>query len=191
VRRSAFLQVGGFDPVVRFPGEEERVALDLADRGWQLSYRDDLVVHHHPSPRRDTAHRRRRALVRSLLLTACMRRPWRVVAAKTVTEWRSGTGRPGILAALPRLPAAVRYRRLLCAAVEDNLRRLEVAERAAAGTRPTRAEAAAGTAVRCRRTGSAAARSEIASEVLIERAKKFTEAWPHGQVVRGRSAPRG
>jgi GT2 family glycosyltransferase len=152
VRRSAFLQVGGFDPVVRFPGEEERVALDLADHGWLLSYRDDLVVHHHPSPRRDTAHRRRRAVVRNLLLTACMRRPWRVVAAKTVTEWRSGTGRPGILAALRRLPAALQYRRLLCAAVEDSLRRLDLAERAAAGARPTRAEAAASTAVRFRRT---------------------------------------
>jgi GT2 family glycosyltransferase len=132
VRRSAFLQVGGFDRVVRFPGEEERVALDLADHGWLLSYRDDLVVHHHPSPYRDAPHRRHRGIVRNLLLTACMRRPWPVVAAKLVTEWRSGTGRPGVLAALPRLPAALRQRRLLRAAVEDDLRRLDVAERAPA-----------------------------------------------------------
>jgi len=33
VRREAFLQVGGFDPVVHFPGEEERVALDLIEAG--------------------------------------------------------------------------------------------------------------------------------------------------------------
>ena len=53
---------GGFDRVVRFPGEEERVALDLADAGWLLSYVDDLVVHHHPSPSRGSvAHRRTRS----------------------------------------------------------------------------------------------------------------------------------
>jgi GT2 family glycosyltransferase len=136
VRRSAFLRVGGFDPVVRFPGEEERVALDLADHGWLLSYRHDLVVHHHPSPRRDAPHRRRRGVVRNLLLTACMRRPWPVVAAKLVTAWRSGSGRPGVLAAVPRLPAALRRRRLLSAAVEDSLRRLDLAERAAPAARP-------------------------------------------------------
>ena len=50
VRRSAFLSVGGFDPVVRFPGEEERLTLDLAEAGWLLSYVNDLVMHHHPSP---------------------------------------------------------------------------------------------------------------------------------------------
>jgi hypothetical protein len=32
VRRDAFLRVGGFDDVIRFPGEEERVAIDLAAR---------------------------------------------------------------------------------------------------------------------------------------------------------------
>ena len=37
VRRSAFLDVGGFDDVVFFGGEEERVALDLAAAGWGLA----------------------------------------------------------------------------------------------------------------------------------------------------------
>ena len=40
VRTEAFSAVGGFDPVVRFPGEEERLALDLAAAGWGLSYVD-------------------------------------------------------------------------------------------------------------------------------------------------------
>ena len=41
VRTEAFTAVGGFDPVVRFPGEEERLALDLAAAGWGLAYVDD------------------------------------------------------------------------------------------------------------------------------------------------------
>ena len=53
VRTDAFDAVGGFDSVVRFPGEEERLALDLAAAGWGLAYVDSVTVHHHPSPRRD------------------------------------------------------------------------------------------------------------------------------------------
>jgi GT2 family glycosyltransferase len=37
VRTEAFQAVGGFDPVVKFPGEEERLALDLAAAGWGLA----------------------------------------------------------------------------------------------------------------------------------------------------------
>src|SRR5919112_42565 len=65
VRREAFLAVGGFDDVVRFPGEEERLAWDLTAAGWPLAYLDTAVVHHHPSPLRHGAERRRRAIARS------------------------------------------------------------------------------------------------------------------------------
>ncbi|UOY02007.1 glycosyltransferase family 2 protein [Blastococcus sp. PRF04-17] len=54
VRTAAFEAVGGFDRIVRFPGEEERVALDLAAEGWGLAYVDEVTVHHHPSPRRSS-----------------------------------------------------------------------------------------------------------------------------------------
>ena len=50
VRTEAFLAAGGFDPVVRFPGEEERLSLDLAAAGWGMAYVDSVTVHHHPSP---------------------------------------------------------------------------------------------------------------------------------------------
>ncbi len=74
VRRRAFLRSGGFDEVVFFAGEEERVALDLVSDGWGLSYLDDVVAHHHPSQVRDAAVRD--ALIRrNRLLTALMRRP--------------------------------------------------------------------------------------------------------------------
>lgn len=125
VRRSAFLEVGGFDRVVRFPGEEERVALDLADHGWLLSYVDDVVVHHHPSPRRGAADDRQRMIARSALLTACMRRPWRAVLATAGTSWRAGAvGRAGVLAAVPELPGALWQRRRVSARVEAQLRML-------------------------------------------------------------------
>ncbi|MFC4903742.1 glycosyltransferase family 2 protein [Kocuria oceani] len=122
VRRSAFLEVGGFDDVVRFPGEEERVALDLFDAGWRLAYVPEIRAHHHPSPHRETSDRRRTELVRSRVLTALMRRPWRTVGRELRDGLRGGrTGRRGVLGALPRVPAALRARRRISPATEAAL----------------------------------------------------------------------
>jgi GT2 family glycosyltransferase len=132
VRRSAFLAVGGFDEVVRFPGEEERVAYDLADAGWLLSYVDELVVHHHPSPVRGPASERRVGIARSALLTAAMRRPWREAAELAASGLRAGgEARAGVLAAVPRLPAALRRRRQMSDRLADRLHRLALAEQRA------------------------------------------------------------
>ncbi len=122
VRRSAFLEAGGFDDVVRFPGEEERLALDLFDAGWRLSYVPEIRAHHHPSPRRESGDRRQRELVRSRLLTALMRRPWRVVARELRCALHARrTGRRGLLGALPRVPAALRARRRVSLTTEAAL----------------------------------------------------------------------
>jgi glycosyltransferase involved in cell wall biosynthesis len=122
VRRSAILEAGGFDDVVRFPGEEERLALDLFDAGWRLSYVPEIRAHHHPSPRRESGDRRQRELVRSRLLTALMRRSWRVVAHELRCALRAGrTGRRGLLGALPRVPAALRARRRVSPTTEAAL----------------------------------------------------------------------
>ncbi|MGI8721525.1 MAG: glycosyltransferase family 2 protein [Geodermatophilaceae bacterium] len=129
VRRDAFCAVGGFDEVVRFPGEEERVALDIAEAGWGLCYVDEVVVHHHPSPSRDRPDERRIAIARSKLVTAVLRRPWGQVVSETLQQLRSGpSGRAAALAALPRLPAALRARRCTSEAVEKNLIRLRSSE---------------------------------------------------------------
>lgn len=126
VRTEAFLAVGGFDPVVRFPGEEERPALDLAASGWGLAYVDQVTVHHHPSVRRDDPGRRQAAIWRSRLLTGLMRHPVRDVAGMVV---RAGlAGRPGIegaLRALPDVPAALLRRRPMPPQVHEALRRLQ------------------------------------------------------------------
>jgi GT2 family glycosyltransferase len=125
VRTAAFEAVGGFDPVVRFPGEEERLALDLAAAGWAIAYVDEVTVHHHPSPRRSAPGRRQAAIWRSKVLTAVMRHHGRELAGVLLGAVR--TGRPGIeglLRAAPDLPAALRRRRPIPERVRDDLRRL-------------------------------------------------------------------
>ncbi|NEK85640.1 glycosyltransferase [Blastococcus saxobsidens] len=112
VRREPFLQVGGFDRVVRFPGEEERLSLDLAAAGWGMAYVDEVTVHHHPSPRRSAPDQRRAAIWRSRVLTAVMRQPAPEVGRVVLRALSTGTAeRRGLLRALPDVPAALRSRR--------------------------------------------------------------------------------
>jgi GT2 family glycosyltransferase len=112
VRTEAFRAVGGFDPVVRFPGEEERLSLDLAAAGWGMAYVDSVTVHHHPSPRRDPPGRRQAGIWRSKVLTAVMRYPAADLAGVLATAVRAGRpGREGLVRAVPDLPAALRDRR--------------------------------------------------------------------------------
>lgn len=126
VRRDAFLSCGGFDPVVFFPGEEERLSLDLASAGWGLAYVEDVVAHHHPSPGSGDRPGRARLIARNHLLTAVMRRPWRVVVRRAREAWGEGGGsRRGVLDALPRLPGALARRRRVPDWVEVRARRLE------------------------------------------------------------------
>jgi GT2 family glycosyltransferase len=124
VRRRAFLDAGGFDDVVFFYGEEERLALDMAAAGWGLAYAGDVVAHHHPSPSRD-AFGRQALSVRNQLLTAMLRRPWRVVGRRVAAAARRDrASRAGLRAALPRAPRALVHRRPLPATVEQAARRV-------------------------------------------------------------------
>ena len=75
VRRSAFLEAGGFSSVLEFAGEESLLAYDLAAAGWMLCYAEDVVSHHHPSERRMPTVKRRNRQRRNELLTMWMRRP--------------------------------------------------------------------------------------------------------------------
>ncbi len=125
VRRDAFLAAGGFDDIIFFMGEEERLALDLATLGWDQVYVDDVIAHHFPSGARD---RNAAAILqaRNRLLTAVLRRPWPVVADHLVQSLlRDKTGRAGVMTAIPRLPRAVAHRRRLAPDVEQARRRLE------------------------------------------------------------------
>jgi GT2 family glycosyltransferase len=127
IRREAFLAAGGFDDVVFFFGEEERLALDMAAAGWALVHAGEVVAHHHPSPPADPDGRRALA-ARNRVLTACMRRPWPVVAERVTAAAREGApGRAGLRAALPRLPRAIARRRPVPPDVERAARCLEQA----------------------------------------------------------------
>jgi GT2 family glycosyltransferase len=147
VRRSAFLEAGGFEPRFFIGGEEELLAFDLAARGWRLCYVPELVAHHHPSDRREVA-RRRWHLVRNTLWSAWLRRPLASAVRKTVwmaraqpwdtvddslrrrhgseggrLTWRATMH--GFAAALAGLPWVLSRRRVLPDAVERKLRLLD------------------------------------------------------------------
>jgi len=125
VRAEAFTAAGGFDPVVRFPGEEERLALDLAAAGWGLAYVDGVTVHHHPSTSREADSVRQAGIWRSRVLTALMRYPLRDLAGQLLRAVRAGRpGWRGLAGALPRVPAALRSRRVLPRHVMDGVREL-------------------------------------------------------------------
>ena len=124
VRREAYLEAGGFDDVIFFMGEEERLTLDLAARGWGLAYVDEVVAHHHPSPSRDP-HGRSVLAARNHLLTAVMRRPWPVVARRFAAAIGDpDLGRDAVRATLPRLPRALAHRRPVPRRIEAQLRLL-------------------------------------------------------------------
>lgn len=132
VRREAYLAAGGFDDVVFFMGEEERLSLDLATLGWGQAYVDRVVAHHHPSPSRDSVKRRARA-ARNRLLTTVMRRPWPVVLRAAGEDLRAGrAGWLAITEAARVLPRALANRRVVPAHVETRRRLLDDPPRPAA-----------------------------------------------------------
>jgi GT2 family glycosyltransferase len=126
VRREAFLAVGGFNDVLAVGGEEELLAIDLAAAGWGLAYLDDVVAHHHPSPVRDTRDRRRRQAANGMLV-AWLRRPGRVVVARTTAALLAadGASRRAVVDVVGALPTIVRERRVIDAALERRVRMLE------------------------------------------------------------------
>jgi len=126
VRRAAYLGAGGFDSVVEFLGEEARLALDLASEGWGLAYVDSVVAHHHPSASRSSPRQRQARMARNDLLTAVMRLPWPAVAdtVRDAVLGRGSAGWRGAWQSVPRLPMALRRRRVVPASVESRRRLL-------------------------------------------------------------------
>jgi N-acetylglucosaminyl-diphospho-decaprenol L-rhamnosyltransferase len=118
VRREAFLGVGGFAAALGMYGEEALLAMDLAVAGWTLSYVPELVAHHLPEAGGRDPEGRRRIEARNRVLTALLRRPPDVVARTVAQAWREPAGRHGVVAAVARLPWALRNRRTLPPTVE-------------------------------------------------------------------------
>lgn len=130
VRRSAFLEAGGFNPRLLVGGEEEFLAVDLAARGWLMRYVPELVVHHHPSAQRDPQARRSHQ-IRNALWFAWLRRPLRSALRRTLwmarTLPRDRASLKGFTDALAGLPWVLRERRIVPREVEEGLRLLDLA----------------------------------------------------------------
>ncbi|MFF9804618.1 glycosyltransferase family 2 protein [Streptomyces coeruleorubidus] len=127
VRRSAYLDAGGFHRLLFFGGEETLLAYDMAARGWGVTHCPDVVAHHHPVPSTRTG----RPVVqrRNELLTAWLRRPVPYALARTsalAAEARHDDhARQALRGTLARLPAALRARKPLPPHVERAARLLE------------------------------------------------------------------
>jgi glycosyltransferase involved in cell wall biosynthesis len=130
VRRRAFLDAGGFHPLLQIGGEEELLAVDLAAAGWELCYFDDIVAHHHPDLRLPRHGRQAREL-RNELWVAMLRRPWSRVWRGTLELAARAThddaARRALGQALAGAARVLRDRRRLPLTVERDLRRLEEA----------------------------------------------------------------
>ncbi|OII67174.1 hypothetical protein BJP39_25775 [Streptomyces sp. CC77] len=137
-RRTAFLEAGGYHPVVFFAGEETLLAYDLAARGWGVCHRPEVVAVHRPEG--GVRAGRRAVMRRNAVLTAWLRRSPAValrhtgaLAADAVVR-RGGDGRDARRAlreVAARLPAALRGRRPPPPSVEEAARRVDRAGRPA------------------------------------------------------------
>ena len=123
VRRSAFLEAGGFRGH-RIGGEEHLLALDLASAGWALAYVDEVVAHHVP-PRSGPGNGRRHAELESAFVATWLRRRPLTALGHTIRLLRqpdSGRDRWGaLLTALEQVPWIIRNRRALPWRIERTL----------------------------------------------------------------------
>lgn len=139
MRTRAFYDVGGYWPPLFIGGEEELMALDLAERGWNMVYMEDIITRHFPSKMRDSSLRHR-MLVRNAIWVAWMRRP---VAAAWRETWRQlarararHTLIRSMLDTLSGLPRVLRCRRVVSPPVEAMRRLLESSANQAADALP-------------------------------------------------------
>lgn len=128
MRRRAFLLAGGYEPRLLIGGEEALLALDLLAADWSLAYVPALVVHHHPSSRRDSL-RRRQLLLRNALWCAWLRRPFASAWRETRRRLREAGREPqllrGVAEAFAGLPWALTRRRVIPPRLDRDLRLLE------------------------------------------------------------------
>jgi len=122
VRRDAFLAAGGYDRRYLIGAEESLLAIDLLERGWELIYDDDVVLHHAPSHVARHTALRRTLVMRNRLWTSWLRRSPRAAARATLrlvgAALRDPAARAALASALRGLPWVVRERRPVHARVE-------------------------------------------------------------------------
>lgn len=127
VRKSAFLECGGFEPNFMIGGEETLLALDLRQRNWDVVYADDVIAFHHPSPS-SRGHRQPMA-VRNDIWTVWLKRRWPFVAVFTcqlLPRLTEPAVRKGFGLALRGLPWLVQKRAPVDSGLEKELRLLGI-----------------------------------------------------------------
>lgn len=147
-RTDVFRQVGGYEPRLFIGGEETLVSLDVLAAGHDIVYMDELVLHHHPSPLRDSAQRRR-LLARNAAWVAWMRLPLSEASRATRDALRTLRKERSLRRDLPAFIAGIGWalgrRRVIDAHVRQLRRRVREDDarraRSASGSnsfRPTR-----------------------------------------------------
>jgi GT2 family glycosyltransferase len=138
VRLDAFRAVGGFSPRLWLGGEEELLSADLCTAGWWLVHAEELVVHHRPSPARDSRLRRRHG-IRNTLWFTWLRRPASSAVRRTAylaaTVPKDTTSLLAFREAAAGIPWVLRERRAVPATVERSLRLLEAPQRSSRARR--------------------------------------------------------
>jgi GT2 family glycosyltransferase len=128
VRRSAFLEIGGFEPRFFIGGEEELLTLNLLGAGWELCYVDDVAIHHHPSEVNRDAAGRQKVIIRNHLWVAWMRYPLSWALRDTLQCGREAlhdrTHRAALIEALGGLPWAIGRRRVVPPEVRRRIHQL-------------------------------------------------------------------
>lgn len=128
VRRAAYLAAGGFNPRFGTGGEEDLLAITLAQNGWALSYVPQVVSHHHPSTKRDLGSRYVTG-ERNRFWTIWLRRRTRAAARLTLCLLRQAITvaktRQGFLRALAGLPFILHQRHPVAPHLEAQLALLD------------------------------------------------------------------
>ncbi len=127
VRRSAYLEVGGYDPRFFIGGEEETLSFKLAKAGHQMRYVDDVVMYHLPS--RANAARLHSYSMRNTLWNAWLHRPrasaLRWTLHTLVDRPKSKNYAIALVRAVRGLPWVLRERRPMTESVDADLRVLD------------------------------------------------------------------
>jgi len=127
-RRSAFEEVGGYNKWISFSGEEKILAVELASRGWGLTYASDVVGYHYPYPYRKMVRRYQMGL-RNRIWFAWLRRPVRSAIWASWQEVKMSLRRPtwswGLIESLWKMPIILRHRKVVPSEVEEDLKMLE------------------------------------------------------------------
>ena len=127
VRRTAYLDAGGYDERFFIGGEEETLAVKMVRLGWQLRYVPDLVVHHRPSLA--NAGSLRSVGLRNTVVNAWLHRPVRSAVRWTAFSLADAPKNPdylrGVALILCAVPWIVRERSSMPRALDADLRLLD------------------------------------------------------------------